>query len=85
MPFGRNPESASRRNATAIVAVRLSMSTAPRPQTIPSTSSPPNGSRDHPSAFTGTTSVWPISSREGAFGSEPSILASTLRRPGWGS
>ena len=34
------------------------MSTAPRPHTTPSTSSPPNGSRDQASASTGTTSMW---------------------------
>ena len=45
MPRGVKPERASARNATAIVAVRLSMSTAPRPHTSPSTTSPPNGSR----------------------------------------
>ena len=45
------------------------MSTAPRPHTSPSTSSPPNGSWRQPSALTGTTSVWPISSSVGAVGS----------------
>ena len=34
--MGRNPSAASRRNATAIDEVRLSMSMAPRPQTSPS-------------------------------------------------
>ena len=33
------------------------------PHTNPSTMSPENGSRLHPSAFTGTTSVWPMSRR----------------------
>ena len=41
------------------------MSTAPRPHTSPSTSSPPKGSRRQPSGLTGTTSVWPMSSRVG--------------------
>ena len=82
MPRGVKPERARLRNATAIVAVRLSMSTAPRPQTSPSTSSPPNGSRCQPSAFTGTTSVWPISSSVGAVGSLPSMRATRLSRPG---
>ena len=40
---GRNPVAARCRKATAIDAVRLSMSTAPLPHTSPSTSSPPNG------------------------------------------
>src|ERR671923_84413 len=67
-PRGRNPDVARWRNATAIDAVRLSMSTAPRPHTSPSTSSPPNGSRRQRSALTGTTSVWPISTSVGAVG-----------------
>ena len=58
------------------------MSMAPRPQTMPSTRSPPKGSRFHPSGLTGTTSVWPISRRRGAFGSRPSIFATRLMRPG---
>ena len=32
------------------------------------TSSPPNGSRDQPAGFTGTTSVWPIRHSDGAVG-----------------
>src|SRR4051812_12645237 len=63
----------------------LSMSMAPRPQTTPSSKSPENGSRDQPSGFTGTTSVWPMSSRPGAVGSVPSMRASRLARPGCGS
>ena len=58
------------------------MSTAPRPQISSSTISPPNGSRCQPSGFTGTTSVWPISSSVGAFGSLPSMRATRFSRPG---
>ena len=58
------------------------MSTAPRPHTKPSTISPPNGSRLQPSGFTGTTSVWPMSSSVGASGSVPSIRATRLCAPG---
>ena len=54
---GRKPRRTSVRNTTAIDAVRLSMSTAPRPHTSPSISSPPNGSCRQPSRLTGTTSV----------------------------
>src|SRR3954464_9141019 len=68
VPSGRKPESANLLVATAIDAVRFNMSTAPRPHTSPSTSSPPNGSRSQPSGFTGTTSVWPISRRRGVRG-----------------
>jgi hypothetical protein len=68
--------------ATAIVEVRFSMSTAPRPHTIPSTSSAANGSRCQPARDTGTTSVCPISSKVGALGSRPSIRVMRLIRPG---
>ena len=79
------PWSASLRTVTAIEAVRHSMSTAPRPQTSPSTSSPPKGSRSQLSGFAGTTSVCPISSRLGCAGSRPSMRATRLARPGSGS
>ena len=87
VPRGRNPSVASRRKATAIAAVELSMSIAPRPHTsvVPSsarTSSPPNGSRDQPSGLTGTTSVWPIRHSDGAAGSDPSMRATIEARPG---
>ena len=58
------------------------MSTAPRPHTSPSMSSPPKGSWRQWSGFTGTTSVWPMSSSVGAVGSEPSMRATRLVRPG---
>ncbi len=57
MPVGVKLDLASRRIVTACDAVMFSMSTAPRPHTNPSTSSPENGSRLHPSGLTGTTSV----------------------------
>jgi hypothetical protein len=41
------------------------MSTAPRPQITPSTSSAPKGSRDHDAASTGTTSRWESSTSGG--------------------
>ncbi len=68
-----------------MVAVWQSMSTAPRPQTHPSTSSPPNGSRLQPSRLTGTTSVWAMSMSEAPSGSLPAIRATMLARPGTGS
>ena len=61
------------------------MSIAPRPHTNPSTTAPENGSRVQPSTFTGTTSVWPMRSSDGAFGSLPSMRATRLWRPGCGS
>ena len=58
------------------------MSMAPRPQTSPFTSSPPNGSRVQCAAVTGTTSVWPMRQSVGAAGSVPSMRATRLVRPG---
>ena len=66
VPLGLNPLPARLRKATAWDAVMFSMSTAPRPHTKPSITSPENGSRDQPSGFTGTTSVWPMSNRLGS-------------------
>jgi hypothetical protein len=82
VPLGRKPSRARYLTAVAIEAVRFNMSTAPRPQTSPSTSSPPKGSRCQPDGVTGTTSVWPISSNVGASGSVPSIRPTRLVRPG---
>jgi hypothetical protein len=82
VPRGAKPPAASRRVATAIVAVRFSMSIAPRPHTMPSTSSAANGSRRQPDALTGTTSVWPMRSSVGAAGSRPAMRVIRLVRPG---
>ena len=60
------------------------MSTAPRPHTSPSMSSPPNGSCRQPSGFTGTTSVWPMSSSVGASGSRALDARDEARAPGRG-
>ena len=48
-------------------------------------SSPPNGSCRQPSAFTGTTSVWPMRHSFGAVGSVPGMRATNEARPGVGS
>ena len=82
MPRGRQPFRASVLRATACVAVRFSMSMAPRPQTSPFTSSPPKGSRVQFLGVTGTTSVWPMRHSVAAFGSLPSMRATRLARPG---
>jgi hypothetical protein len=58
------------------------MSTAPRPQIMPSASSPPKGSTDQSAAIAGTTSRCPCTSRASADGSVPSSRAKTLARPG---
>ena len=81
-PRGRNPSSARRRMVRAMAAVWFNMSTAPRPHTSPSTSSPPNGSRDQPSASSaGTTSVCPRRANDGASGSDPAMRATNEARP----
>ena len=85
VPFGRKPVESRLLIATAIDAVTSSMSTAPRPQTSPSMSSPANGSCRHPEGVTGTTSVCPMRWSDGAFGSLPSIRSTRLARPGTGS
>ena len=69
----------------AMVAVRLSMSMAPRPHTTPSISSPPKGSWVQSSGLAGTTSVCPSRVSDGAVGSDPWILATSEVRPGSGS
>ena len=56
------------------------MSIAPRPQTSPSTSSPPNGSCRQPASLAGTTSVWPINSSDGGVGL-PTLDARDQARP----
>ena len=62
------------------------MSTAPRPQTSPSISSPPKGSCAQPSAVSaGTRSVWPINASDGAPRSVPSMRATSDARPATGS
>ena len=61
------------------------MSTAPLPHTSGpsplSMISPPNGSSRQPDSLTGTTSVWPIRHRLGAFGSVPEIRPTIDVRP----
>ncbi len=84
-PRSRCPLSAIARVTTVNADVSPSMSIAPRPQTQPSTSSPPNGSRVHPSGSTGTTSVCPTSASDGAPGSVPRRRATSDVRPGCGS
>ncbi len=58
------------------------MSTAPRPQIMPSLSSAPKGSTDHWSRSAGTTSRCPWTTRALADGSSPASRVTTLARPG---
>lgn len=61
------------------------MSTAPRPHTQPSATSPENGWCVQSWALAGTTSVWPWISSAGLDGSSPSIRATVEARPLWDS
>src|SRR5580700_528186 len=63
-------------------ATAFFMSTAPRPQTTPSRTSPLNGSTDQAAGSAGTTSRWPCNSSAGRSGSVPLTRATTFDRPG---
>jgi hypothetical protein len=58
-PAGASPSVAARRDAARIMAIPPFMSSAPLPQTSPSTMSALNGGWRHSAAFAGTTSTWP--------------------------
>ena len=58
------------------------MSTAPRPQTMPSRTSAAKGSTDQSAASAGTTSVCPCTTSAPRSGSVPGMRRSTLARPG---
>ena len=83
-PVGAEARLGQTAHATAIDAVRLSMSTAPRPHTHPSISSPPNGSWPPPVGHRNDVGVAQEQS-EGASARRPSMRATRLRRPGGGS
>src|SRR5262249_29501248 len=60
-------------------------STAPRPHTYPSVTSPENGCTDHSDGSAGTTSRWPCTSsapRSAVPAGSPANRAKTLVRPG---
>ena len=79
-PHGRKPSSASRRTVSAIAAVLVQHVDRPASHTSPSTISPPNGSRRHPSASSaGTTSVWPTNASDGAAASVPRSVPRAIR------
>ena len=71
---------ASDANATALAATWSFMSSAPRPQTSPSTRSPDHGSRSHSAGSARTVSVWERNASDGP--SPPSIRATRLARCG---
>ena len=80
--FGRVPVRRMWRNTESIMASMSFMSTAPRPQIMPSLTSAANGSTDQSWAMAGTTSRWPCTSSASAPGSEPSRRVKTFARPG---
>ena len=79
-PGSRTPSRASEAKATAAAATWPFMSSAPRPQTSPSTRSPDHGSRDHSSGSASTVSVCAIRSRLGP--SPPGRRATRFARSG---
>ncbi len=78
---GWNPSRASDAIATAFAATWLFMSSAPRPQTQPSFSSPDHGSTDHSSGSARTVSVCESSNRLGP-SPRPGIRATRFARSG---
>ena len=68
-----------------IMAFMFFMSTAPRPQSMPSFTIPANGSTLQSSAIAGTTSRWPCTTRAGLLRSLPGTRAITFVRRGIGS
>ena len=76
------PERASSRTVARIIASMSFMSTAPRPQTQPSSTSAANGSTRQSDACAGTTSRCPWTTSAGRDGSAPSTRVTTLARPG---
>jgi hypothetical protein len=85
VPFGVNPLRARCLNATAIDAVRLSMSTAPRPPHLAVDELAAEGVPAPPVGVDGHHVGVAHEEQPGADGSLPSIRARTLVRPGWGS
>src|SRR5665647_2377022 len=77
---GLRPSRTIWRTTARIIASMSFMSTAPRPHSRPSISSPPNGSTDQSPAWAGTTSVCPCSTRAGRCGSAPVRRTTTLAR-----
>ena len=80
-PFGRNPSRARLAIATALAATCPFMSSAPRPQISPSTTSPDHGSRCHSAGSASTVSVWESSASVGPL-PFPRIRATRLARSG---
>ena len=80
-PAGSNPSRASDAIATAFAATWPFMSSAPRPQTQPSRSSPDHGSTDHSAGSASTVSVCESSSRLGP-SPRPRIRATRFARSG---
>src|SRR5690606_36470236 len=70
------------RTTARIIASMSFMSTAPRPQIMPSRTSAENGSTCQSAASAGTTSVCPWRTSAGCVGSVPSMRSTTDARPG---
>src|SRR5215207_3314334 len=79
---GRSPWRTQERTTASTIASMFFMSTAPRPQTIPSRISPENGGTLQSAGSAGTTSRCPCTSRASRPACDPAIRATTLARPG---
>ena len=80
-PAGSKPSRASDAIATALAATWPFMSSAPRPHTWPSLSSPDQGSTDHSAASASTVSVWDMSRSRGP-PPRPGMRATRFARSG---
>ena len=80
--LGLRPSLPMDRMTDRIMASMSFMSTAPRPQTTPSRTSPPNGSTLQSCAWAGTTSKCPWTTSAGSEELLPSMRLTTLARPG---
>ena len=77
---GRSPVRPQWRTTAVIIASMFFMSTAPRPQMKPSSTSAANGGWVQSLATAGTTSKCPCTTTAGALGSTPGIRKATPRR-----
>ena len=82
---GRRPEAASRSTTVRTAATMPFMSTAPRPQTYPSSTRPLKGSTAQSPGTAGTVSRWLCTTSGGSAASVPGSRATRLTRRGSGS
>src|ERR671910_3373071 len=79
---GRRPWRTQERTTASTIASMFFMSTAPRPQTTASRTSPENGGTLQSAGSAGTTSRCPCTSKALLRAFDPAMRATTLARPG---